>query len=116
MRYARARVQQRTDFAHVYMHAMRRDDFCIEESLLLHVRDDWDSLFVAHVLNFECGFREMSMQWNIEFLCEFGSGTQDFGSTCIGRVWRNSRHYQEMILPPLNEFACHRQRILIGSR
>ena len=58
------------DFTCINMYAMCCNDFCLKESLLLHIRNDRDAIFATHVIHFERGFREMGMQRNIKFLCE----------------------------------------------
>src|SRR5215213_10612431 len=84
MRDSRLRMHQRSDFARIDVDAVCCNDLRLEQPLLLHIRDDRNAIFLAHVFHLEGSLCKMRVEWHIKFFGKLGSGAQDFG---CARVW-----------------------------
>ena len=105
MRHARARISQRADFAHVYMHTMRGDNFGIEKILFFHIRHNGNALRLAHIFHFKSRFCDVNMERHIKFFGEGGRGLQNFWRAGERSVWRNGGGDERVIFPLFDEFA-----------
>ena len=114
VRDAGAGVLQRPHLAFVHVHAVRGQHLRVEQPLLLDPRHHRHAVRSPRLLDLEQRLGEVRVQRHVELDGELGAGAQDLRRAGVRRVRRRRRHDQRMALPPLDEVARARQRVLVA--
>jgi hypothetical protein len=95
---------------------MRRQDFRVEQAVLLDPRHDRHAVEAPRIIYFLGRFGEMDVERHVEFDGELRARAKDVRRAGVGRVRRGRGDDQRMPTPPLDEVPGQRQRLLVARR
>ena len=112
VRDANAMIVQRADLSRIYVHAMRRENFCFEHVLLFGPWHHGHIVLCPAVSYLAGRLSNVNVQGHIKFAGQRAAGLQHFGRAGVRCVRPNRGHNQGVAFPALDKRARECQSVL----